>query len=287
MKPSRATLLALPFAALLASCVADDRGPAVPRRVPPRHSGEFVTYWADDRVREEGHYREGRRHGHVRGYHPDGSLAFEGEFADGVPVGELVQHFPGGAGAIVQHVEDGLLQGDRLETWPGGAPRSSLELVDGQRQGEMRTWHENGQLASHGTFADDVPTGEWQAWDEQGRLVSHTVYWTAGGLPAGYLETVQDAQGRITVQTRMLIVDGDFLGRVTLWYPDGLQAGLVEYRNGLRDGLDVSWDTAGRKRSEGRRVADLREGVWTAWDESGAIESRVLYEQDRAVGPAP
>jgi antitoxin component YwqK of YwqJK toxin-antitoxin module len=285
VKSLRASLLVLSLAVALAGCLSDD-GHGVPRYVPPRQNGPFVTYWADDRVREDGNYREGRRHGHVRGYHPDGSLAFEGEFADGVPVGELVQNFPGGARAIVQQVEGGLLQGDRLEYWPSGELRSSTALVDGHRQGEQRTWHENGQLEGHGTFENDVPVGEWQAWDEQGRLASRTVYWTAGGLPAGYLETVQDASGAISVQTRMLIVDGDFLGRVTLWYPDGLQAGLVEYRNGMREGLDVSWDTSGRKRSEGQRVADLRQGVWTTWNEAGEVESRVLYEQDRAVGPA-
>jgi len=286
VKPLRLLLLLLPLAAALPGCLSDD-GHGVPRRVPPRQDGPFVTYWADDRVREEGTYREGRRHGHVRGFHPDGSLAFEGEFADGVPVGELVQHFPGGARALVQQVEGGLLQGDRLEYWPDGALRSSIAMVDGRRQGEQRTWHANGQLESRGRFEDDVPAGEWEAWDDQGRLVSSTVYWTAGGLPAGYLETVQDARGAITVQTRMLIVDGDFLGRVTLWYPDGRQAGLVEYRNGLREGLDVSWDTAGRKRSEGHRAADLRHGVWTTWDATGAVESRTLYEEDRAVGLAP
>jgi antitoxin component YwqK of YwqJK toxin-antitoxin module len=160
-------------------------------------------------------------------------------------------------------------------------------MAQGRRHGEVRTWHENGQLAGRGAFAEDVPVGQWEAWDAQGRLVTRTVYWTAGGLPAGYLETVQDATGAITVQTRMLVVEGDFLGRVTLWYPDGRQAGLVEYLNGVREGLDVSWDTAGRKRSEGRRAADLREGVWTTWDASGAVESRVLYQKDRAVGPAP
>jgi antitoxin component YwqK of YwqJK toxin-antitoxin module len=271
----------------LAGCVSEgSHGPRHPRLVPADWTGDYVTWWADDRVREQGTYKEGRRDGHVKGCHPDGSVAFEGDFRDGVPVGELVQNYPGGARAIVSHVEGGLMQGDRLDYFPGGALRSRTTMDAGRRQGEAVSFHENGQVALRGRFEADVPVGEWQAFDPHGVLLSRTVYWTSAGAPAGYLETAQDGEGRISVQTRMLIADKDFLERVTMWYPNGQEAGLVEYRNGLREGRDVSWDAEGGKRCEGSRAADLREGVWTTWDESGVVLSRERYEHDRDVGPA-
>lgn len=287
---ARRPALPLLLCAVLAACMSDRaaREPSrSPRRVPPAHDGPLVTYWADDRVREDGSYREGRRHGQVRGFHPDGSLAFEGEFRDGRPAGELLQYAPGGVLAVAQRVADGEAQGERLEYWPDATLRSRLVLAGGRRNGVAERWHANGTLELRGRYEDDAPVGEWESFDDQGRPATSTVYWTVAGQPAGYLETVRDALGRIPVQTRMLLRDGGWLGRVTLWYPDGVLAGLVEYGNGRREGLDVAWDTSGRKRSEGRRVADLREGVWTAWDEQGRVESRVLYEADRAVGPAP
>src|SRR5262245_23499913 len=91
------------LALLLAGCMSGGASSLPhPRRVPADYTGPFTTWWSDDRVREEGTYKEGRRDGHVKGFHPDGSLAFEGEFRDGAPVGQVVQNAPGGARAIVQ-----------------------------------------------------------------------------------------------------------------------------------------------------------------------------------------
>lgn len=285
--PRAARLAALALLVLLAACITEraGRGPSpYSRRVPPAHDGPFTTWWADDRVREEGSYRGGRRHGEVRGYHPDGSLAFEGRFADGVPQGELKQYAPGGVLAIVQHLEPGGGAGERIEYWPEGTPRLRVEVAGGRRHGALERWHADGTPALRGQYALDLPVGEWVAFDAQGRVDARTVYFTGGGAPAGYLETVFDDEGRVSVQTRMLPDGADWLARVTLWYPSGLQAGLVEYRNGLREGRDVSWDTSGTKRSEGRRLADLREGEWVTWDELGREESRVRYSADRPAG---
>jgi antitoxin component YwqK of YwqJK toxin-antitoxin module len=366
------------LALLLAGCMSSGTHPAShPRRVPTDYSGDYTTWWSDERVREEGTYKEGRRDGHVTGFYPDGSLAFEGEFRDGVPIGKQVQNPPGGARAIVQQEavvappsappaeapvvklsvtpsaapaaapvpvpapatepagkpaappEDNepapqpapatethpattapargpepgaarsaapgaataapprAAQGERYEYFPSGVKRSRTNLRNGELDGLAEQWYENGQAASRGQYELGVPTGEWQAWDEQGHLTTRTVYWTVNGKPGGYLETVQDSEGRVSVQTRMLLEGEDFVSRVTTWYPNGRQAGLVEYRNGLREGRDVSWDTEGHKRSEGRCAADLREGVWTAWDEHGIVESRTFFEHDRSLGSPP
>ena len=274
--------------ALLYACSsAPASAPQHPRRVPPDDTGSYVTWWSDERVREEGSYRQGRRNGHVRGYHPDGSVAFEGEFADGVPVGQLVQNYPGGARAIVQEPASASGEAERREYAPSGELRAVGTVQAGERNGVVETLHPNGKVATRGRYEHDVPVGEWQSFDAEGRLASTTVYWTSGGKPAGYLETVQDPGGHVSVQTRSLMQGTDLVSRVTMWYPSGRQAGLVEYRNGLREGRDISWDTEGRKRSEGRRTGDLREGVWTTWDEQGAVETRTLFEHDRDMGPAP
>jgi|KBSSwiStaDraftv2_1062776.scaffolds.fasta_scaffold96209_2 antitoxin component YwqK of YwqJK toxin-antitoxin module len=370
------------LALLLAGCMSSGSQPvAHPRRVPADYTGPYTTWWSDERVREEGNYKEGRRDGHVKGYYPDGSLAFEGEFRDGAPVGKQVQNAPGGARAIMPQEAEAApaaapsteapvvklsvsppaapdagpapapapaaepapkpvvppedkepapqpaassgtpattppattaparstdpgaaraatpaaaaaaaprpADGEHLEYFPGGAKRTRSNLRNGALDGEAEQWYESGQLASRGQYELGVPAGEWQAWDEQGHLTSRTVYWTVNGKPGGYLETVQDAEGRVSVQTRMLIDGDNYVSRVTTWYPNGRQAGLVEYHNGQREGRDVSWDTEGHKRSEGRRAADLREGVWTTWDEHGTVESRTLFEHDRSLGSPP
>jgi antitoxin component YwqK of YwqJK toxin-antitoxin module len=283
-------LRALPglLALLLATaCIVEPGREPRLRRVPRDHTGPLQVWWSDERLREEGDYRDGRRHGHVRGFHPDGSVAFEGDFADGVPEGELEQRYPGGALAVREVVTDGILQGLRTEYHENGALKRSSEIVDGRLDGEELRWHPDGELALRGRYAANLPVGCWKAFDERGALTSETWYWTADGEAAGYLETVYDSEGRVAVQTRMLLQDGSWLGRVTMWYPNGAQAGLVETVDGVRHGLDVAWDSTGRKRAEGQRADDLRSGTWTFRDERGLVERTVVYEADKPVLDEP
>ena len=273
----------MPILLLICACASGTAHEVIHRRVPPDFTGHMQTWWADDRLREEGDYKEGRRNGHVRGYHPDGSAAFEGDFIDGVPTGKLEQHFPGGALALTEVVEAGAVQGPRTEYWPTGKVRATTAIVDGKKDGPEVQYTESGAPATAGSYSRGVPIGVWHSWDEQGRLTSETCYFRTGDQPAGYLETDFDTDGRISVQTRMLLDAGSWSGQVTMWYPSGRQAGLVEYRNGVRQGRDVSWDPEGRKRAEGQRLDDLRTGAWTFWDESGKVERTVAYDKDHEV----
>jgi len=278
-------LIAAGFAAALPACSAT-RSEAAPvyRSVPPEYTGHLQVWWGDERLREEGDYRDGRRHGHVRGYHPDGNLAFEGDFSDGVPSGQLDQHYPDGALAIRETLSDGTRQGPRTEFFPDGSVSSTVQIVDGMAQGELLRYHANGTLALRGNYERGTPVGRWEQFSEQGLLLTETWYWQSDGIGAGYLETNFDGEGRVSVQTRMLLQDETWLGRVTVWYPSGTQAGLIETVNGQRHGRDIAWDGEGRKRAEGRRVDDLREGRWTFWDERGFVERSVDYAADKPLG---
>ncbi len=274
------------FALPACSATGSEREPAH-RVVPPDYTGHLQVWWADDRLREEGDYRDGRRHGHVRGYHPDGNLAFDGNFSDGVPTGQLDQHDPDGALAIRETLSDGTLQGPRTEFFPDGSVSSTVQIVDGLAQGELLRYHPDGTLALRGSYDRGTPSGRWEQFGEQGARLVETWYWQADGASAGYLETDFDTEGRVSVQTRMLLQGDTWLGRVTVWYPNGTQAGLIETVNGLRHGRDVAWDGAGRKRAEGRRADDLREGRWTFWDERGFVERSVDYVADKPLGVEP
>ena len=288
--PVRALFLAALLALALSACSSAPHGhdrDGKLRRVPPDFTGHMQVWWSDERLREEGDYRQGRRDGHVLGYHPDGSLQFEGDFQDGVPTGRLDQHYAGGALAIRETLSAGTPQGPRTEFFPDGSLASTVQIVDGKPDGERLDWHPGGLLARRARYEHGVPVGHWEQFDGHGRLTADTWYWTADGASAGYLETVHDSEGRISVQTRMLLQEETWLGRVTVWYPNGEEAGLVETVNGQRHGRDIAWDATGRKRSEGRRVDDLREGRWTFWDERGFVERSVDYVADKPVEEHP
>jgi len=289
-----AACLALAVLALASCSAPSTRGPGPPRNVPPEHDGALITYWADNRPREDGRYRNGRRHGHVRGYHPDGSLAFAGDFEDGVPTGQLVQHYPGGALAVEQRVVDGVLHGERVEHFPGGGVAARIAMHEGQRHGEFVRFHPDGRVALRGRCERDVPVGVWEEFAADGRRVRELHYIADGrpaaeaGVgaandepaalqaappPAAYLETVFDADGKISIQTWARRAGADWITRITTWTPDGQQTGLFELRNGTREGREQVFDTAGVLRLDGRYRDDRREGRWEVRDAQGQLVS--------------
>jgi antitoxin component YwqK of YwqJK toxin-antitoxin module len=280
-------LFALAFALLLAtgcSSTDDERSSReLPRRLPSDHTGAFTTWWSDEQVREEGHYRQGLRHGQVRGYHPDGSPAFEGDFDDGVPRGEFKQYHKGGELAVREYAEDGVLQGDRHEYYESGQLKVHSFWVDGLREGLETRWYENGTKAAEGHFERGVTQGRWQYWNETGALSLTVDHWAAEGEPVGRLETVYFPEGAVSSQTLVTLREGAWKGRLVMWHRNGRRAALTEYDGSLRDGLDVSWDGAGRKRSEGRYVRDKRDGLWSFWDETGRLVRTVLYREGEEV----
>jgi antitoxin component YwqK of YwqJK toxin-antitoxin module len=270
---------------LLGACAATEPTRTVIHRiVPPNANGPLKTWWADGRMREDGSYQSGQRHGHVRGFHPDGSLAFEGDFEHGVPVGEVEHHYPGGNLAVSTVVEDGAAQGARREYYPGGALAVQSEFVDGVREGVEVRWHENGLKASEGRFANGEPAGLWQSWDKSGKLAAERWYWMTDGRPSGHLESVFAEGGHISVQTRVVSVDGEWRARVTFWHTNGRLAGLSETVNGVRNGLDQGWDDAGRKRHEGRFLEDQRHGDWVWWGPSGEVVRSVRFDHGVEAG---
>ena len=260
--------------------------PAVeqPRAVPDGHTGPFTTYWTDERPREVGDYRDGRRHGTVVAYYPSGELSWEGTFENGVPVGEIRRRFKGGGPMATEHMKDGQLDGPRVEYFETGEVRVESVYRAGFKHGPEVEYHGNGVIASEGSYTDGEPSGRWLRRDETGRVTAEERYFVTSGERVGYLETVFDAAGDVNMQTHYVLDQGIWDGRVTLWHGNGHQAGLVEYRDGLRQGRDVTWDENGVRRIEGRRASDLRVGTWTYWDAIGAVERTVDYQDGVEVG---
>ncbi len=269
-------------ALVLAGCAStSDKAPAMeqPRAVPAGHTGPFTTYWTDARPREVGDYRDGRRHGTVTAYYPSGELSWEGTFENGVPVGELRRRFKGGGPMTTEHMKDGQLDGPRVEYYETGEVKVESVYRAGFKHGAEREYHLNGVVAAEGAYVRGEPSGRWVHRDEAGRILSEERYFLTDAERVGYLETVFDEAGAVTMQTHYVLDEGTWDGRITLWHVNGRQAGLVEYREGLRQGRDVTWDQHGVRRIEGWRAGDLRVGTWTYWDAAGAVERTLEYQE--------
>lgn len=272
MKLSQALLIA----AVGLGCVGEEALKS--RSLPSGYSGSFKTWWSDTQIREQGQYERGVRHGQVTVFHPDGTVESVGTYDQGLPVGEMRYHSPGGALRLVEIVHDGVLDGPREDYDKAGTLRVSVPFRAGRRQGVEQRWHANGTLSTEGSWSNDLPTSQWRHWDGQGRQLSVERFWVAEGRAVGYFESTFDpATGRVTAQSLKTLDDGAWSGWRTFWHDNGVQSGLIEYVDGLRQGRDVSWDRQGRLSVEGQREGDLRSGVWRYWDDSGELLDERVY----------
>jgi len=289
VSPRFRSLALLALLVLLAPACA---GPMVRQRtLPPGHTGSFTTWWSDEVPKERGTYVDGERDGHVRVFHQNGALAMEGTFERGVPVGEIDYHRAEGGLDRTVTWADGRLQGPHVKYHPSGQVALRTEYSGGVPHGSERSFHPDGSLRHEGQWTRGLRSGPWRHLDRDGRLSREEHYFIVDGREAGYLETVYDEQGRPTVQTLMVRDDDVQRGWVSEWHGNGTQAALVEYRDGRRHGRDLSWSEGGLPRREGRLVGDLREGVWTWWDEAGRVTRQATYaagqEVDTEAGAEP
>lgn len=277
----RAHLVLVLLCLLPLSCAAVDGG-RKPRVLPRLYTGEFTIWWSDTVVKEKGSYENSLRNGFVETFSPDGTLATAGEYQRGVPVGEIRTFYPDGTLALSEVFVDGALQGLRVAYWPDGSQRFVNTYVDNLKNGPEQEWSEGGVILKNGQWRGGFPSGRWEYFDPAGRLMRVEHYWIKDGAPSGYLETAYDGSGRPTVQTLRVFEDGTWKGWMTLWHDNGRQAGLVEIVDGLREGRDISWDTGGRKTSEGLRVDDERVGPWNFY-EDGQLVRTVDYVVEETV----
>lgn len=279
--PSALALLALSATLALPACQA----PGAPRarRVPPRHDGAWTTWWNDEQRREQGHYRAGLRHGHVRAWHPDGTPAMEGDFLDGAPDGPQRAWHENGALALEAAYAHGVAHAERREHDEQGTLRRRAHYADGLAHGEEVLYRADGGVERRGRNLRGLPSGPWLEWDADGVLLAETIFLRSGAAVGAVLETAYDADGAPHLQVLRVERDGVWSGRATTWRPDGSLASLAELRDGRHHGVQRTYDATGCVRSEGRSEQGLRTGPWTFRDEAGRIERTVVYEADRVV----
>ncbi|MFT7464021.1 MAG: antitoxin component YwqK of YwqJK toxin-antitoxin module [Pseudohongiellaceae bacterium] len=272
----RHALLIMSLGLCATGCVSE--APQRARTVPPGQNGAFESWWNDTQVREQGHYENGVRQGSVSVFHPDGSLESSGEYEGGVPVGEMRYYASGGGLRFVEVVHNGVLDGPRDEYDSSGRKRVTVPYSGGHRNGLEHRWHANGVLSTEGRWVNDLPTSQWRHWDRAGRQLSQETFWVADGAAVGYFEsTLNPATGAVTAQALKTKNGESWVGWRTYWHDNGVQSGLTEYVDSLRQGRDVSWDRQGRMSVEGERHGDLRNGSWLYWDADGELLQERVY----------
>ena len=61
-------------------------------------------------------------------------------------------------------------------------------------------------------------------------------------------------------------------GPVTFWYENGQKRQVINFKNGIVDGIQVEWYENGQKSSEVLRQNDKQVGDRIGWDEDGSVK---------------
>jgi antitoxin component YwqK of YwqJK toxin-antitoxin module len=120
------------------------------------------------------------------------------------------------------------------------------------------TKHDNGKTASRGFLLnDDIKVGAWIYFYEDGlTLMKHGRY-----------------------------VNGQMHGQWSFLMPDATSSWTAEYKHGegSRNGLTTTFAGNGKKLEQGIYRQDVKEGVWTSWDDKGNVTKTETYKNGKLV----
>jgi antitoxin component YwqK of YwqJK toxin-antitoxin module len=82
----------------------------------------------------------------------------------------------------------------------------------------------------------------------------------------------------------MNILEGKLEGTTTIFYLSGQKKEQQSYKNGLFDGLWITWNENGQKLAEANYSEGNKHGKWFIWDEKGTLRFEMNYENNQRVG---
>ncbi len=84
-----------------------------------------------------------------------------------------------------------------------------------------------------------------------------------------------DAENRLISATG--IKDGLLNDSTSIYYPSGSKKELRSYFNGLKHGIWITWNEAGRKTAEASFKNGKKDGAWYVWDDQGIKRYEMNY----------
>ena len=123
--------------------------------------------------------------------------------------------------------------------YPGGKLSSEGTMRDGKPDGYWKTFYENGLIKSEGNRKNFLLDSIWKFYDDSARLLVSITY--AADKKNGLKTTYR--KGEMTTET---YVNDLKQGPTTYYYPDGKVRLVVNFVDGLENGIARELDTTGR-----------------------------------------
>ncbi len=174
------------------------------------HIERQITRYSDDRIENDGMYRE---------YFPNGQLFVEGEYVKGEQQGKWVYWHDNGQQCRTVNYQNGLPDGSWAVSRADGTLDSKRSFEAGKRDGEWINYDNTGELKLNlSNYRDGQPHGIWNEW-----------------FPSG--QQKRDMQFK----------DGKREGKAIEWDGEGNKRAEAHYKDGKFHGLVSQWSADGEK----------------------------------------
>jgi antitoxin component YwqK of YwqJK toxin-antitoxin module len=217
--------------------------------------GAWKEFYANGKVKTEGHYLDDKKNGYFKEYNEFGNLVTVTKWDNGVLVKNppelakietVTTYWPNGKPKEVGNYKDGVPEGVFRQFSDSGTVTGAeiyLEGIlvgkgvfdkSGVKQGHWQEFYDTGELKGEGDYKDGVKVGNWKYLYENGKTDQVGKY-DNKGRPVGTWK----------------------------WYYENEQLLREEmYTDGLRNGTMTEYDEAGAIITQGEYIDGLKEGHW-------------------------
>ena len=238
--------------------------------------GMWITFHPNGKIKQEGTYKDDKRHGYFKDYTENGDLIRVVKYVNDVeqPGAEEIQklqvqneYYPDGKIRATTMYRNGIPEGVKREYAPDGTIEKSAEyhrgilvgegivLEDGSRDGPWKEYYTDGALRAEGVYDNGKRIGEWKFYHPDGKI-EQTGRFTKAGKPDG--------------PWKWYYANGSLLREET-------------YYNGLKDGLSEEFDEAGNLIEKGEYLEGREDGPWIT--SAGDYCYRGSYRDGLRTGP--
>jgi antitoxin component YwqK of YwqJK toxin-antitoxin module len=189
----------------------------------------------------------------------------------------VIEYYENGQKKLEYYLVNGVKQGVWTQWRENGKQETKGNYINGEKNGVWTWWHENGEKFVEGYFINDKKSGIWTGWDENGKKLQEGNYVDdkKSGIWTGLDENGKKVEESVYVNGRIVAwLFYDICGRKT-------RSGYHIFDHMKM--IHYYWYTHGQKESEGWRINNKPEGVWTYWDDSEHTREISIWANDSKI----
>lgn len=157
--------------------------------------------------------------------------------------------------------------GTCVSCYPSLVLEEKLNFVDGKRQGTDTSYYKSGCIQSIQSYQIGLENGATYIYYDSVNLVHFEIWYQNGELHGPSIEW----SAKVLSDTLMYkhYKSGKLDGPQRSYFPNGKIRKSSYYRDGLIDGLQITYNERGQKESEIQFKAGKKTGTWTYYFDSG------------------